>query len=315
MDYYCFSLYLCSTYRKAHEVSTRFQRGKVYLSAVTIIGDDGSKSVNGRLIYSLGYFTRATHHYFDRPHGCDQYLFIYCKEGCGHIRIEDREYVLHPYQFIILPPNVRHQYEADDTDPWSIYWLHFKGKKASLYATGFDKPTCLNLSLDSKIEERLNLFEEMYATLKNGFETANINYANVCLNFFLSSLLYLNQFNRSQAGTSKSEYKGCIINWAIYYMHENINKSLTLKDISSYVNYSTSYFYRKFIKETGIAPLSYFTLMKIEKACSLLTTTDMQINQIASLLGYSDPLYFSRVFTKIKSISPGKFRTRHKKNP
>lgn len=51
MDYYCFSLYLCSTYRKAHEVSTRFQRGKVYLSAVTIIGDDGSKSVNGRLIY------------------------------------------------------------------------------------------------------------------------------------------------------------------------------------------------------------------------------------------------------------------------
>ena len=50
MDYYCFSLYLCSTYRKAHEVSTRFQRGKVYLSAVTIIGDDGSKSVNGRLI-------------------------------------------------------------------------------------------------------------------------------------------------------------------------------------------------------------------------------------------------------------------------
>ena len=287
----------------------------IYLPLPLLETMDQNPLTGDLYIYSLGYFTRATHHYFDRPHGCDQYLFIYCKEGCGHIRIEDREYVLHPYQFIILPPNVRHQYEADDTDPWSIYWLHFKGKKASLYATGFDKPTCLNLSLDSKIEERLNLFEEMYATLKNGFETANINYANVCLNFFLSSLLYLNQFNRSQAGTSKSEYKGCIINWAIYYMHENINKSLTLKDISSYVNYSTSYFYRKFIKETGIAPLSYFTLMKIEKACSLLTTTDMQINQIASLLGYSDPLYFSRVFTKIKSSSPGKVRTRHKKNP
>lgn len=257
-------------------------------------------------IYSLGYFTKAAHHYFNRPQGCDQFLLIYCKEGCGQIQVNNINYTLMPNQFIILPPNIKHQYQADKSDPWSIYWLHFKGEKAQYYADGLDKPIGLKPSQDSEIEECLNLFEKMYITLKGGFGIENINYANACLNHFLSSLLYQNQYKRDNT-TSKSEYKECIINWAIYYMHENINKSLTLKDISSYANYSTSYFYRKFIKETGIAPLAYFTLMKIDKACHLLTNTNMQINQIASLLGYSDPLYFSRVFTKIKKIPPRKY--------
>lgn len=256
-------------------------------------------------LYSLGYFAKAAHHYFRRPQGCDQYILIYCKEGCGHVQIENQTFTLIANQFIILPPHIKHQYEADDIDPWTIYWIHFKGSKAPHFAQGFHVPHSISPSMESRIETRLNLFEEMYITLKRGFDIENINYANLCLGYFLGSLLFIDPYRNA---TSKSEYCGCIINWAIYYMNENINKALTVEEIASYVNYSTSYFYRKFIKETGMAPIAYFTRMKMDKACGLLIKTDLQINQIATVLGYADSLYFTKVFKKEKGVSPNKYR-------
>ena len=42
-------------------------------------------------IYSLGYFSRAAHHYINRPNGCDEFLLIYCKKGCGWIELYNKK--------------------------------------------------------------------------------------------------------------------------------------------------------------------------------------------------------------------------------
>lgn len=261
-------------------------------------------------IYSLGYFTKAAFHYIERLNGCDQYLLIYCKDGKGHVRIQDRHYELSADQYIILPPHIYHQYEADEKDPWSIYWFHFKGTKAPYIAQGQDVPHTVTPSVSSRQQNRLELFEEIYTTLKSNLSVEHINYANFCFGYFLSTLLYIQQYRESGG---KSEYMGTIINRSIYYMNENINKNLTVQEIASFVNYSPSYFYRKFMQEIGIAPMTYFTKMKINKAYGLLKDTDLKINQIATLLGYTDPLYFSRVFSKEAGVSPQQYRAANKK--
>lgn len=261
-------------------------------------------------IYSLGYFTKAAFHYIERLNGCDQYLLIYCKDGKGHVRIQDRQYELSADQYIILPPHIYHQYEADEKDPWSIYWFHFKGTKAPYIAQGQGVPHTVTPSVSSRQQNRLELFEEIYTTLKSNLSVEHINYANFCFGYFLSTLLYIQQYRESGG---KSEYMGTIINRSIYYMNENINKNLTVQEIASFVNYSPSYFYRKFMQEIGIAPMTYFTKMKINKAYGLLKDTDLKINQIATLLGYTDPLYFSRVFSKEAGVSPQQYRAANKK--
>ena len=263
-------------------------------------------------IYSLGFFTHAAYHFIERPEGCDQFLLIYCKDGKGSVQIQDKVYELSANQYIILPPNVYHKYAADKDDPWSIYWFHFKGRKAQYIAEGKDSPHTISPSISSRIENRLELFEEIYETLRKGLSIEQINYANFCFGYFLSSLIYVEQYRDS---IGKSEYTGTIINRSIYFMNENINKNLTIQEIASFVNYSPSYFYRKFMHEIGISPMAYFIKMKINKACHILKNTDLKINQIATLLGYTDPLYFSRVFTKTKGVSPSEYRIQHKETP
>lgn len=291
------------------KLSLGFKGERFIYLPLSLLEEMSKNPLTGDLyIYSLGYFAKAAHHYFKRLQGCDQYILLYCKEGCGHVQIENRTYTLSPNQFIILPPNIMHQYEADTKDPWTIYWIHFKGSKAKNMTRGFDIPHSIPPSKESRIEERLNVFEEMYTTLKRGYDIDNIAYVNLCLGYFLATFLFVDQY---RTATSQSEYQGSIINWAIYYMHENINKLLSIEDVASYINYSSSYFYRKFRKETGVAPMAYFTQMKINKAFELLTETDMQINQIAAMLGYLDPLYFTKVFKKVTGMSPNKYKKCH----
>jgi len=256
-------------------------------------------------VYSLGFFSRALHHYINRPTGCEQYILIYCTEGEGWIILNGKKYTLTANQFIILPPCIQHSYGASDISPWSIYWIHFLGDKAPLYSKKFYVPTSITPSDTSRIEERIKLFDEIYMILKNGFSQENLNYANVCFAHFLATFLYLEQYRN---GRSPSEYAESIINRATYYMNENLNKKLTVDDLAAYVGYSPSYFYRKFVKETGYAPMDYFMRMKINSACLYLIKTDLRINQIAYMLGFTDAYYFTRVFTKIIGISPSDFR-------
>ena len=48
--------------------------------------------------------------------------------------------------------------------------------------------------------------------------------------------------------------------------------------------------------------------MKIQAACRLLDSTDESVKVIAARLGFSDPLYFSRVFRRTQGLSPSAYR-------
>ena len=60
------------------------------------------------------------------------------------------------------------------------------------------------------------------------------------------------------------------------------------------------------------SPMRYLNRLRIEKAQELLTVTDLQIQEIAALVGYSDGLYFSRIFKKMTGLSPLSYRNQQK---
>lgn len=277
----------------------------IYLPFTLLEDIQNISLISDLYLFSLGYFSKANYHYINRPEGCDQYLLIVCKDGKGKVVIAGKEYTLSANQYIILPPHVSHQYNADETDPWSIYWFHFKGAKAEQI---FREEQChlkVGIVDFSTINKCYNVFEEIYNLLNRELTRKNVIHANFCFMYLLGCLVYIGE---NEDLKFKSEYNGSIINRSVYYMNQNINKKISLEEIAHFLNYSTSHFYRKFIKETGIAPMKYFTKMKMDKACDLLKDTNLKVNQVASLLGYSDSLYFSRVFSKEMGVSPEMFR-------
>ncbi|MBQ6185392.1 MAG: AraC family transcriptional regulator [Bacteroidales bacterium] len=261
--------------------------------------------VSELFVTDIGYYPHAKYHYRERITPIDQYVLIYCLNGKGWYKFDGKERQVSAGEYFILPAGKPHAYRTLDNDPWTIYWIHFKGRLAALYAQGAEEPSCIKADLFSRIKERIVLFEELFNSLRENYSMEGLRYMSSLLHYFLGSIRYVNHFRRSSLHkTDSSDMVGVVS----HFMKENIEKRLTIKDIANYLGYSSSYFSGKFKEQTGHSPLSYFNIMKVNEACALLSSTDMKINEICPKVGFDDPYYFSRLFTSIMGLSPTEYR-------
>lgn len=72
--------------------------------------------------------------------------------------------------------------------------------------------------------------------------------------------------------------------------------------------YLRQIFIRNFKLYTGFTPMQYILSKRIYNAEALLQNTQYNITEIAQIVGYDNPLYFSRIFKKLKGISPSEYR-------
>ena len=256
-------------------------------------------------ITDIGYYPRAYHHYRERVDPVNQYVFIYCIEGSGWFKSGTQEYSVTENQYFIIPAGVAHSYGADEDDPWTIYWIHFRGKLASSLAKGQSHPIEIRPGLHSRISDRIELFEEIFRTLEMGYSRENLSYACTVFHHYLGTLHYVQQYRNIKKEESQ---KSDIVTAAIHFMMENLEKRLSLEELAGHTGYSVSYFTAIFKKRTGYAPLMYFNQLKIQQACRLLDFTDMKINQICHKIGIEDTYYFSRLFSKTMGMSPREYK-------
>ena len=263
-------------------------------------------------ITDIGYFPCATGHEIRRQTGLNTYVFIYCIKGRGWYELGGIHREVLQNQYVILPSHTPHSYGADKSDPWTIYWIHFKGELSDCYASHADMPRDIKPEMHSRISTRINLFEEIFHTLKAGPTIENLSYASSLFHFYLGSLRYINQYRSHSAAEQIDETN--IVEAAIHYIKENQEKHLTLGMLAKYTGYSVSHLSAMFKRVTGHAPLSYINIIKMQEACYLLDNTDMKLNQICHKVGIDDPYYFSRLFTKTIGMSPKKYREHVKRN-
>src|SRR4051812_39712352 len=84
--------------------------------------------IHSLYITDIGYYPKAKYHYRERPHGADQHILIHCFEGSGNAKINKESYNITPGDFLFVPMKTPHFYCADENNPWTIYWIHFKGE-------------------------------------------------------------------------------------------------------------------------------------------------------------------------------------------
>ncbi|WP_455616905.1 response regulator transcription factor [Eisenbergiella sp.] len=92
------------------------------------------------------------------------------------------------------------------------------------------------------------------------------------------------------------------------YIHNNLNRSLTLNEIANAVNYNSSYISRYFKQMTGQSISQYIMQCKMEYAKKFLTSSDESIQRISEMLGFDSSQYFSIVFKKYTGLSPREYR-------
>jgi AraC-like DNA-binding protein len=91
------------------------------------------------------------------------------------------------------------------------------------------------------------------------------------------------------------------------FMRSYLDRPLTLSDIARSGLCSPATAHRLFRAHTGQSVMSWLTEERLTQASMLLTTTGLNVTQVAAYVGYRDPLYFSRVFSKAYGLSPSHY--------
>ena len=92
------------------------------------------------------------------------------------------------------------------------------------------------------------------------------------------------------------------------YLDVHYRQKLTLEDISKAVNMKPSYISHIFKQKTGISPIQYTLQRKFGEAQGLLMDTDLSVNEISDLFGFSNTAHFNAMFKKHVGIPPGQYR-------
>ena len=262
-------------------------------------------AINSMSITDIGFYPRAQYHYRERAGGISQNILIYCTEGKGWLQVPSGRFSINPNEFLIIPADMPHKYGADENNPWTIYWAHFKGIQSAYFASLLSKQYKAFVSYTFFLEERIKIFDSMYRNLESGYSFENLLYSSTTFTYFLMSLNFAEKFASAHHTIEKDA-----VDISIEFMQHNLEVPLSLEAMASSVNLSVSHYSNIFRKKTGYSPVVYFNHLKIQHACQYLQFTTLRINEIASKLGIEDPYYFSRMFTKIMGISPLEYRNK-----
>lgn len=254
-------------------------------------------------VTDIGYFPKARQHFRQRKGGSKEHILIHCVDGKGRVKIGKEEWTLKANQFVLIPSGMGHGYEADMADPWSIYWLHFRGSQADVLVDGLlDNTSRDNNVLIFGLEQK-HTFEKMYKLLSKGYGSDVLDAIALILPYFLSTYLHRDMFDRL-TDSSKSD----VIDLAIEFLRTKIDSRLSLKEIAEHNNLSVSHFSKLFKSRTGYSPIEYLNYLKIQEACYILQFSDLRISEISFRLGFDDQYYFSRLFKEHMGVSPLKYR-------
>ena len=95
------------------------------------------------------------------------------------------------------------------------------------------------------------------------------------------------------------------------YIENHLKDDLSLSSLSGQVFLNPSYLSRIFRQETGRRLSDYVLDVRLRSACRFLSSTDMQIQEIAREVGFENAAYFNAVFRRKMNLSPAQWRKAH----
>lgn len=238
-----------------------------------------------------------------RPKGRLDYQLLYIVSGKGHFYFHGEDRVVYAGRMVLIQPRQEQRYEYFGEDKPEVYWVHFTGSDVKNILRSYNIPMDDPIFYSGASSTYSYLFKEMIHELqdcKTGYEDL--------LTMYLRQIFLLVQRTRQEERPTVSTYIQEEMEFARRYFNEHYNESISIQEYAESRNMSVCYFQRNFKQIVKHTPMQYLLTIRVNNAASLLETTDYSMAEIAAIVGYEDPLYFSRLFRKIKGVSPRDYR-------
>lgn len=237
-------------------------------------------------------------------------------KGSGKAVVDNQEYTIGKDQCFLFRPNQLHYYEASQDDPWEYYYFSFCGNRVDeiLEEMGFTENTAVRFVPDPA--SIIQLLKQLTETIDDSL-TTYVHHG--LLSLLIHQFVKISLQEQKPVLLLEPEFRSDLLSTGNYtrmacgIIHNNYAEPIGAVDIARQLSLSVGYLNVLFKQEMHKTVHAYLTEYRMKKAKELLESTPKQIVQIANEVGFSDPLYFSRIFTKHFGISPKQYRSQKPK--
>lgn len=255
------------------------------------------------MVNSCGYQKFVTRDFsISRANGRVDFQLIYIINGKGRFTFGNTEREIGEGHIILYKPNEPQNYRYYFTDKPELYWVHFTGNAvydilSELY---LNSQVSYFVGMDN---DCVDLFKKMI------FE---LNMKRPSYGYYTSAYMMELMAHFSRLAWARKHETVLLdddIKKTITLMHSNYNAKYTICDYAKDCNLSESRFIHKFKASTGKTPVQYIMQIRMNEAKDLLSYSSLNISEVSSIIGYENPLYFSRIFKRETGMSPSEYKS------
>lgn len=241
--------------------------------------------------------------WFNIQHSHDFCEILYVAGGAGEAILEGKKFRLAPGDLVVVNPGTLHEERSDAKAPLRLIFLAIRDFAVPGLPAGclsqekYRVLTCgeyqykMDIYLRELLQETSSQIE-FYQEISQGLVSA--------LLVLVMRLIRINPEDEAALSQECQKIKE--------YLDQNFTSLITLDSLSETVYISKHYLSHLFKEQTGVSPIKYLTSKRMEKACELLSETELPVSEVSKAVGYENPLYFSQVFKRVYGISPVKYR-------
>lgn len=239
----------------------------------------------------------------------DFFQLIYCFDGGCTVNLDkDRNLLVEAPAILFFPPGTEHGFSSVSPKGMKTIDAKFSISENALAAncrslipiisTVFGKDLLFTLE---KIREEGQLKDMFYQ-----------EYSRLLLGIILINLIRQNlpesELRVSEGVPFLDNSLSLVSQRIVALIENNYKRTLTSEDFEKSLNFSYRYLSKVFLHDTNYTPVDYFRFYKIKKAQDLLQYSDYEIKEIALELGFLNVHQFSRSFSSVIGMPPGKWK-------
>lgn len=238
-----------------------------------------------------------------RPRGRLDFQLLYVASGKAHFHFGNEERIVAAGHMVLYRPKEPQKYEYYGEDKTQVFWVHFTGGDVTNILRSY------GITDDKKVffcGSGLD-YKNIFRTMINELQMCKENYAEM-LEMYLRQVFIMLQ--RYFTGAEKTDKVHVVeeIDKATAYFNEHYSEDISIDEYAEQNHVSVSWFIRNFRECTGSTPMQYILSKRIYNAEILLRDPSHNVTEISRIVGYENPLYFSRIFKKAKGLSPSEYR-------
>ena len=234
--------------------------------------------------------------------GRRDYQILYVANGKTHFWFDGREEIVSAGYMVLYKPEEIQKYVYYLEDNPEVFWIHFTGSDVKNILAYHD------ISLDEHVFYCgvLPDYKALFRKIIQELQLCRYGYEDYIASLFNDILLLVDRQQHEQKKATGNVQEQ--IERAAAYFNENYNTKISIDDYAESLHISTNWFIHNFKQYAGMSPAQYILSLRMVNAQSLLERTTYNIKEISEIVGYENPLYFSRVFKKEIGKSPAQYR-------